>query len=115
MSNAHLPPVPPENRSPHGGSNAGKGEISPKEAKANATQRDPAQQGRQGIGRAVLKLFHQMRVEARRVAVEEFAHIGGGRAVRGRVLAQRGQQEAGLFRQLRRQARGGIRNDANRH
>jgi hypothetical protein len=48
MSNAHLPPVPPENRSPHGGSNAGKGEISAKEAKANATQRDPAQQGRQG-------------------------------------------------------------------
>lgn len=48
MSNAHLPPVPPENRSPHGGSNAGKGEISSKEAKANATQRDPSQQGRQG-------------------------------------------------------------------
>ncbi len=48
VTNAHLPPVPPANCSPHGGSEAGEGGIPPEEAKKNATQRDTAQQGRQG-------------------------------------------------------------------
>ena len=47
---SHLPPVPPANRSPHGGANPGDGPLPPDEAKKNAesTKRDPEQQGRQG-------------------------------------------------------------------
>jgi hypothetical protein len=50
MSNAHLPPVPPEGRAPQGGNNPGEGKLNPKEAKANAESRniDPNQQGQQG-------------------------------------------------------------------
>ncbi|WP_426959289.1 hypothetical protein [Muricoccus radiodurans] len=40
MSKAHLPPVPPENRSPHGGNNAGEGELPPALAKETIKQRN---------------------------------------------------------------------------
>lgn len=47
---SHMPPVPPANQSPHGGSTPGEGKLPPDEAKKNAesTKRDPEQQGRQG-------------------------------------------------------------------
>ena len=47
-NNSHMPPVPPENRSPHGGATAGEGRLSEAEAKANKTDRDTKQQGQQG-------------------------------------------------------------------
>ncbi len=49
-SKAHMPPVPPENRSPHGGNNPGQGELDPKQAKGVAEQRsvDPGKQGQTG-------------------------------------------------------------------
>jgi hypothetical protein len=40
MSKAQMPPVPPENRAPQGGSNnAGQGELNPKDAQANEENR----------------------------------------------------------------------------
>ncbi|MBI0536659.1 hypothetical protein D9599_13840 [Roseomonas sp. KE2513] len=51
MSKAHMPPVPPENQSPHGGNNPGEGEVNPKDARNTADNRgkfDPGQQGQQG-------------------------------------------------------------------
>ncbi len=48
MSKAHPPPVPPANRSPHGGANPEQGELSPEQAKENQKLRDTAEQGRQG-------------------------------------------------------------------
>jgi hypothetical protein len=51
MSKAHLPPVPPANRSPAGGGTTqDKDKLPPDQAKENAESRnrDTEQQGRQG-------------------------------------------------------------------
>ena len=51
MSKAHLPPVPPANRTPHGPGAQGdnQGDIPAREAEANkAGNRNLGQQGRQG-------------------------------------------------------------------
>ena len=50
MSKAHLPPVPPENRSPHDSANPGEGDLPPETAKENieSKNRNTRQQGRQG-------------------------------------------------------------------
>ena len=49
MSKAHLPPVPPHNRNPHGGAQASEGPLSEADAKASSpTGRNLGQQGRQG-------------------------------------------------------------------
>ncbi len=50
MSKAHLPPVPPDNQSPHGGNTPGEGPLPPDKAKENAESKDrnTQQQGRQG-------------------------------------------------------------------
>ena len=50
MSNAHLPPVPPANRAPQGGNNAGGSEVNPKDARANERNQNTnlAEQGQQG-------------------------------------------------------------------
>ena len=49
MSKAHLPPVPPQNQSPHGGAQAGEGPLSEADAEASKPQnRNLEQQGRQG-------------------------------------------------------------------
>ena len=48
MGNAQMPPVPPENRSPHGGSSKGEGKLSPDEVREAQRARDPEQEGRHG-------------------------------------------------------------------
>ncbi|WP_376095477.1 hypothetical protein ACE7GA_03120 [Roseomonas sp. CCTCC AB2023176] len=49
-SKAHMPPVPKENQSPHGGSTKGEGQLDPKQAKGNVENRtvDPTKQGQSG-------------------------------------------------------------------
>ncbi|MBX9702013.1 MAG: hypothetical protein K2X74_21440 [Acetobacteraceae bacterium] len=50
MSKAHLPPVPPANRSSHGDSEPGKGKLPEREAERTieSKNRHLEQQGRQG-------------------------------------------------------------------
>ncbi|SDC75655.1 hypothetical protein [Belnapia rosea] len=50
-SKAHLPPVPPANRTPHGpGGSSSEGDLSAQQAEATKSSRDRnlAEQGRQG-------------------------------------------------------------------
>ncbi|UFN50897.1 hypothetical protein LPC08_09920 [Roseomonas sp. OT10] len=48
MTKAQLPPVPPQNRSPHGSATSHDGQLSPQEVREARRDRNPEQEGRQG-------------------------------------------------------------------